>query len=84
MRAMSTAIFFLVINIIALGGGPTAVGFLADIFLAEHGQVHALRLAISIVIMAFLAGACFFLMVAKTLPKDWQDAQLRNQSDSGS
>ncbi len=84
MRAMSTAIFFLVINIIALGGGPTAVGFLADVFLAKHGQVHAIRLAISIVIMAFLASACFFLMVAKTLPKDWQDAQLRNQSGSGS
>ena len=84
MRAMSTAIFFLVINIIALGGGPTSVGILADLFKEQHGQVHALRLSISIVSVFLVIGATFFFVVAKTLPKDWQDAQLRNQSDSGS
>ena len=30
MRAMSTAAFFLILNIIALGGGPTTVGFMVS------------------------------------------------------
>ena len=32
VRAMSTAIFFFVLNLIALGGGPTITGALSDVF----------------------------------------------------
>ena len=79
MRAMSTAIFFLVLNLIALGGGPTTVGFLADIFEPAHGKVHAIRLSITIVCAALAISSLCFLIAARCLPKDWADAQARNE-----
>jgi len=79
MRAMSTAIFFLVLNLIALGGGPTTVGFLADYFEPAHGQVHAIRLSVTWVAAMLVASAICFFVAAKTLPKDWADAQARNE-----
>ena len=79
MRAMSTALFFLILNLIALGGGPTTVGFLADIFKETHGQVHAIRLSITIITVAFILSAISFFIAAKTLPKDWADAEKRNE-----
>jgi len=80
MRAMSTALFFLILNLIALGGGPTAVGFLADVFKETHGQVHAIRLAITICAAALVLSAISFMIASKTLPKDWADAEARNES----
>lgn len=79
MRAMSTALFFLILNLIALGGGPTAVGFLADMFKEAHGQVHAIRLAITICSFALILSAISFFIAARTLPKDWAAAQQRNE-----
>ncbi len=79
MRAMSTAIFFLVLNMIALGGGPTTVGFLADHFKPELGQVGAIRQALTLVSGALVLSSICFLIVAKKLPKDWADAQRRNE-----
>ena len=79
MRAMSTALFFLILNLIALGGGPTTVGFLADIFKPEHGQVHAIRLSISLICIMFVLSSLSFFIVAKTLPKDWAEAETRNE-----
>jgi len=76
---MSTAIFFLVLNLIALGGGPTTVGFLADYFEPAHGQVHAIRLSVTWVAAMLVASAICFFVAAKTLPKDWADAQARNE-----
>ena len=80
MRAMSTAIFFLVLNLIALGGGPTAVGFLADFFKEAHGQVHAIRLSITIVAAMLVVSSICFFVAARTLPKDWAEAQARNEA----
>ncbi|WP_371397886.1 spinster family MFS transporter [Fretibacter rubidus] len=79
MRAMSTALFFLILNLIALGGGPTAVGFLADAFKEAHGQVHAIRLAITICTFALVLSAISFFIAAKVLPRDWAAAQSRNE-----
>ena len=79
MRAMSTALFFLILNLIALGGGPTAVGFLADAFKEAHGQVHAIRLAITICTSALVLSAISFFLAAKSLPRDWAAAQARNE-----
>jgi len=80
MRAMSTAIFFLVLNLIALGGGPTTVGFLADVFKEAHGQVHAIRLSITIVAAMLVVSSICFFVAARTLPKDWAEAQARNEA----
>ena len=79
MRAMSTALFFLVLNLIALGGGPTAAGYLVDYFEPAHGNVHAIRLAVTLTGGALALSALCFLTVAITLPKDWAAAQARNE-----
>ena len=78
MRAMSTALFFLILNIIALGGGPTIVGYLSDHFAATHGLVHGLRLAITWLIVPYIISVVAFFVAAKTLPKDWAIAEARN------
>jgi len=79
MRAMSTALFFLILNIIALGGGPTLVGVLSERLTEQHGQVHALRLAITTLIVPYALSVIAFFWAAKTLPKDWAEADERNK-----
>jgi len=80
MRAMSTALFFFILNMIALGGGPTFAGWLIDVFKnAGHESLDATKYAMSWVCVAFLLGATFFLLAAKTLPKDWAAAEARNE-----
>ncbi|PHR55566.1 MAG: MFS transporter [Robiginitomaculum sp.] len=79
MRAMSTALFFFILNNIALGGGPTITGVLIDHFLPTHGDLGAIRLSFSIVCVMFLVSSFFFLLTSKFLPKDWADAQVRNE-----
>ena len=80
MRAMSTALFFFILNMIALGGGPTTAGFLIDLFKGQgHDSFVATKYAMTCVCIAFFISVCFFLMVAKTLPKDWADAEARNE-----
>ena len=82
MRAMSTAIFFLILNLIALGGGPTAVGYLTEALLESHGKVDAIRLALTIVCGILVLSITSFLIAAKHLPKDWADAQRRNEGSA--
>ncbi len=80
MRAMSTALFFFILNIIAMGLGPTFTGIMADFFDKTHDGVHAVRLALSLTSLALLVSAGFFLLAAKNLPKDWADAEKRNEA----
>jgi len=79
MRAMSTALFFLILNIIALGGGPTYVGMVSEMLMDKHGEVHALRLAITTLIVPYILSVIAFFWAAKTLPKDWAEADARNK-----
>ena len=79
MRAMSTALFFLILNIIALGGGPTLVGILIDVFEPEHGKVHAIRISMTFISVSLILSAISFLFAAKNLPKDWANAEKRNE-----
>ena len=79
MRAMSTALFFFILNMIALGGGPTITGMLIDKLLIGNDTLHAIRYAFSIVGILLLLASVFFLLAAKYLPKDWADAQRRNE-----
>ena len=81
MRAMSTALFFFILNMIALGGGPTAAGILIDVFKnAGHESLAATKIAMSIVCGAFGIAIISFLLAAKTLPKDWAAAEARNEA----
>ena len=78
MRAMSTALFFLILNIIALGGGPTLIGYLSDYYAVKHGPVIGLRIAITWLIVPFIISVASFFWAAKILPKDWAIAEARN------
>lgn len=79
MRAMSTALFFLILNIIALGGGPTYVGMVSEMLMDKHGEAHALRLAITTLVVPYILSVIAFFWAAKTLPKDWAEADKRNK-----
>jgi MFS family permease len=79
MRAMSTALFFLILNLIALGGGPTYIGLLSSALTEQYGEVHALRLAITSLVVPYIISIIAFFWAAKTLPKDWAEAEERNE-----
>ena len=79
MRAMSTALFFMILNIIALGGGPTFVGWFSQSLIEAHGEAHALRLAITTLVVPYILAILSFFWAAKTLPKDWEEADRRNK-----
>jgi hypothetical protein len=70
MRAMSSAIFFFILNIIGLGTGPWTVGMLSDYLAPEYG-IESLRYAMLYVIpvVSFWSVGHFFL-AAKTLRED--------------
>jgi len=80
LRAMSTALFFFVLNMIALGGGPTFAGVMIDVFL-ETGktELNATRFAMYVTFGAYVLAFIFYMLVRITLPKDWAEAQERNE-----
>ncbi len=70
MRAMSSAILFLIINIIGLGIGPFAVGFLSDYMEPSLGT-ESLRYAMLYLLPAvMLWSACHFYLASRTLRAD--------------
>ena len=71
MRAMSTAMFFLVLNIIGLGCGPTYVGLVSEVLMPAYGELQSLRLAITSLAVVYIIGIGFFLLAAKNLRYDW-------------
>lgn len=74
MRALSSAILFLIINMIGLGLGPLAVGFLSD-QLAPHAGDGALRLAILTVVSVGTVWSCIhYVLAARTLSEDLSNA----------
>ena len=82
MRAMSTALFFFILNMIALGGGPSLAGYLIDLYKETNNDLTAIRLAITTVCGAFILSILSFLMVSKTIIKDWAIAEQRNKAQS--
>ncbi len=63
MRAMTSAVFFLVINLVGLGFGPLVVGLISDLLKPALG-VESLRWAMSIVIVISAASAILFFNTA--------------------
>ena len=78
MRAMSTALFFFVINMIGLGLGPTISGWLIDYFKTTSTNIDSMRLAMTSISCVLIASIFSFLMVAHKLPKDWEIAEKNN------
>lgn len=74
VRALSTAVFFFILNMIALGFGPTIAGVLSSLFSAQYGEGLALQLSLSIVSLTGLYAAWMFFQAGKRLPADWEKA----------
>jgi predicted MFS family arabinose efflux permease len=69
MRALTSAVFFLVINLVGLGLGPPVVGFISDMLRpALHSE--SLRWAMSIIILISLVSTRLFFISAKKLAID--------------
>jgi MFS family permease len=69
MRAMASAVFFFIINIIGLGLGPTALGALSDIF-RDSGDAgeRSLQWAMAAVVIAMLPLTLLWHWGARALP----------------
>ena len=78
MRAMSTALFFFILNMISLGGGPTFTGWMIDIFNKTNGEIESIRYAMSATSFLLIPSMISFLIVSRLLPKDWAEAEKVN------
>jgi MFS family permease len=78
MRAMSTALFFFILNMIALGGGPTFTGWLIDVFKENYNDLDSMRYAMTVTFGIFIPSAISFFIVSRVLPRDWAAAEKRN------
>ena len=79
MRAMSTALFFFILNMIGLGLGPSISGWMIEIFKASNGEVEAIRYAMTVTSLIFIPSIISFLVVARKLPQDWATAEKTNR-----
>lgn len=72
MRAMGSAVLFLVLNLIGLGLGPLFVGIVSDSLHATYGT-QSLQYSLAITsFVGLLSAACFFIAAAK-LSHDLKD-----------
>jgi MFS family permease len=78
MRAMSTALFFFILNMISLGGGPSFTGWMIDIFNKTNGEIESIRYAMSVTSFLLIPSMISFLIVSRLLPKDWAEAEKVN------
>ena len=78
MRAMSTALFFFILNMIGLGLGPTLSGWLIDVFKTNSGELDSMSYAMTVISCVFIPSIISFLIVARKLPKDWELAEKNN------
>jgi predicted MFS family arabinose efflux permease len=70
MRAMSSAILFLILNTIGLGLGPWTIGLVSDLLEPSLG-VESLRYAMLYILPAIMAwSVCHFFLAARTLRED--------------
>ena len=69
-RAMSTALFFFVLNLIALGGGPTFVGVLSEHYTARLGELEGLIAALDWLAIPFVLSILVFGWTSLRLPQD--------------
>ncbi|MCB9726110.1 MAG: MFS transporter [Spirochaetaceae bacterium] len=74
MRALSSAVFFFVLNLIGLGLGPLTAGLLSDRFTASHGE-DGLRYALLVVSAIGSLGVLCFVQAARQLPRDLETSE---------
>ncbi|MEM1122028.1 MAG: MFS transporter [Bacteroidota bacterium] len=70
MRAMSSAVYYLVINLVGMGIGPLLVGVLSDYLMPSYGA-ESLRWALVIVANVYLLCMYFYWKAGQHLERDW-------------
>jgi MFS family permease len=70
MRALTSAILFLVLNMIGLGLGPLTVGVLSDFYAGYFGE-DSLRYAMLTVAVLSAPAILLFFLAARELPGDF-------------
>jgi len=74
MRAMSSAILFLILNVIGLGLGPWTIGMVSDLLAPSLGA-ESLRHAMLYILPAVMFWSiCHFFLAARTLREDLANA----------
>ena len=69
MRAMASAILFLILNFLGLGCGPLFTGMVSD-YLKPSIGTESLRWALSSALISNILGAVFFFIAARTIRED--------------
>ena len=71
MRAVASAIFLFILNLIGLGLGSLLTGALSDSLRARFGT-DSLRYAILAVTGFYVVGAILFVLSSRRLERDWE------------
>ena len=74
MRSTTSAIFLFVNNLIGIGVGTPAIGWISDLLKARFGD-EALRYAILSGTAFYVAATLFLLLAALRLPRDWHEEE---------
>ena len=73
MRAMASAVFLLINNLLGIGVGVYALGELSTLLTPSFGE-EALRYSIMIGATLYLVAGALFLIGSRTIAKDWEEA----------
>ena len=74
MRAVSSAIMMLCLNLVGMGLGPLLVGLLSDLLTPEHGE-DALSVALAFFTLVGLWGTVHFWLCGRALAKQQLDTE---------
>lgn len=74
MRAVASAVLFLILNLIGMGLGPQAVGLISDLYAPTFGQ-ESLRYALLTVMVVWPWAAVHFFLGAASLKEDLERAR---------
>jgi len=69
LRALATALLYLLLNLIGPGAGPFVAGLLSDRFAPTYG-VQGLRLSLTVTLLGAVCGVVLTLWGARALPED--------------
>jgi MFS family permease len=74
MRAVSSAIMMLCLNLVGMGLGPLLVGLLSDLLTPQHGE-DALSVALAFFTLVGLWGSVHFWLCGRALARQQLDTE---------
>ncbi len=76
MRALATAIFLFVINLVGMGLGPLLVGAMSSWMEPTYGESQSLRYAMLIISVGTIWASVHYMIASRSLPGDLDRAKL--------